>query len=282
MGLPVALGVMIAPTATDLMDSAYVRNLASLLEKEECESVWVGDHPALVKDRHHTGNDGCFPSPLEWLTFVAAHTTSLKLGVAVLVVPFQHPVVLAKRVATLDRLSNGRTVIGVGLGNQIEEAKALEADIDRRSAIMTESIEVMRAIWTATDRASFDGRLFSFRNVDPTPHPAQPLGPPILIGGSSLAAARRAGRLGHGLIVLDGEPERAQQLIDLARTEAIHGGWDAASIELTVQFVEDPSKLRLMLAAGASRLILRAPASGDLGELREVIGTAKRLLAGVA
>ena len=96
-----------------------------------------------------------------------------------------------------------------------------------------------------------------------------------------MAAARRAGRLGHGLIPLGCEPERIQQLIDVARTEAVHGGWDTAAIELTVQFDADPSRLRRLLATGASRVILDSPASGDLGELVAAVRAAKELLATV-
>ena len=205
----------------------------------------------------------------------------LKLGTAVLALPAHHPVVLAKRIATVDRLSNGRMVVGVGLGSNLAEARALDVDLSRRAAMATESIEVMRTIWTATDRVSFDGRFFSFHNIDPEPRPAQPLGPPITIGGDSLAAARRAGRLGHGLIPLGCEPELIHRLIDVARTEAIHGGWDTRALELTVQFDFDPSTLRRLLDTGASRVILDAPPSGDLAELRDAVRTAKQLLATV-
>ena len=273
--MPAALGVMISHKSTDLLDRDYVRSLASLLEEEQCESVWVADHPAIGDDA-----DGrTFPAPLEWLTLVAAHSTSIKLGTAVLVLPFQHPIVLAKRIATLDRLSNGRVIVGVGMGSNVREAESLDVDMSRRAGMTTEAIEVMRAIWTAGHRASFDGRFFSFHDVDPSPRPAQPLGPPITIGGDSLAAARRAGRLGHGLIPLGCEPERIQRLIDVARIEAVHGGWDTASIQLTVQFDADPSRLRRLLDTGASRVVLDSPPSGDLGELRDAVRAAKDLLA---
>jgi probable F420-dependent oxidoreductase len=269
-----SLGVMISHKSTDLLDRDYVQSLASLLEAEQCESVWIADHPALGNDA-----DGrTFPAPLEWLTLVAAHSTSIKLGTAVLVLPFQHPIVLAKRIATLDRVSYGRVIVGVGMGSNVREAEALDIDMSRRAGMTTESIEVMRAIWTAGHRASFDGRFFSFHDVDPSPRPAQPLGPPITIGGDSLAAARRAGRLGHGLIPLGCEPERIQRLIDVARIEAVHGGWDTSSIELTVQFDTDPSTLRRLLDTGASRVVLDSPASGDLDELRSAVRAAKDLL----
>ena len=272
--MPASLGVMVSHKSTDLLDRDYVQSLASLLEEEQCESVWVGDHPALGNDA-----DGrTFPAPLEWLTLVTAHSTSIKLGTAVLVLPFQHPIVLAKRIATLDRLSNGRVIVGVGMGSNVREAEALDVDMSQRAGRTTESIEVMRAIWTAGQRASFDGRFFSFHDVDPSPRPAQPLGPPITIGGDSLAAARRAGRLGHGLIPLGCEPDRIQRLIDVARIEAVHGGWDTSSIELTVQFDADPSRLRRLLDTGASRVVLKSPASGELGELRAAVRAAKKLV----
>ena len=278
--MTVSLGVMIAHKSPDLLDRDYVQRLASLLEDEACESVWIGDHPALGEDA-----DGRWfpspPSPLEWLTLVAAYSTSLKLGTAVLVLPFQHPIVLAKRIATLDRLSNGRVIVGVGLGSRVREAEALDVDMSTRAGIATESIEVMRTIWTAGHRASFDGRFFSFHDVDPAPRPVQPLGPPITIGGDSLAAARRAGRLGHGLIPLGCEPDRIQRLIDVARTEAVHGGWDASSLELTVQFDTGAARLRRLLDTGARRVVLDAPPSGDLSELRDEVRAAQNLLASV-
>jgi probable F420-dependent oxidoreductase len=266
---------MISHTAADLMDRGYVRAMAAVLEDQGCESVWIRDHPALAKAE----TQGCFPAPLEWLTMVAAYSTSLKLGTAVLVIPLQHPIVLAKRIATLDRFSNGRVIVGAGIGSNIGEAHNLELEMSRRAGVTTESIEVMRTIWTATDSASFDGRFFSFRDVDPSPRPAQPLGPPITIGGASLSAARRAGRLGHGLIPLGCEPELIQRMIDVARTEAVHGGWDESLIELTVQFDPDPSRLRRLLDTGASRVILNSPESGDLDELGAVVRAAKALLA---
>jgi len=214
-------------------------------------------------------------------TIRAAYSTSLKLGTGVLALPFQHPIVLAKRIATVDRISNGRVIVGVGLGSRVREAEMLDVDLSTRAGRTTESIEVMTAIWTAGPRASFDGRFFSFHDVDPAPRPAQPLGPPITIGGDSLAAARRAGRLGHGLIPLGCEPERIQRLIDVARTEAVHGGWDTSSIELTVQFDTDPTRLRRLLDTGPSRVILDAPPSGDLGELRDAVRAAKDVLGSI-
>ena len=275
--MPPELGVMISHATADLFDRDYVRNLASLLEDQGCESVWIRDHPAPAA----APGGRSFPAPFEWLTLVAAYSTTLKLGTAVVVLPFQHPIVLAKRIATVDRLSNGRVIVGVGIGNNMGEARALDVDMRRRAGMTTESIEVMRTIWTAGQAASFDGRFYSFHNVDPSPRPAQPLGPPISVGGDSLAAARRAGRLGHGLIPLGCEPELIQRLIDVARTEAIHGGWDASSIDLTVQFDADQSRLRRLLATGATRVILDSPASGNLGELRDAVSDARKILDGV-
>ena len=275
--MPPSLGVMISHATDDLFDRDHVRNLATLLEDQGCESVWIRDHPAPAADP----GGRSFPAPLEWLTLVAACSTTLKLGTAVVVLPFQHPIVLAKRIATVDRISNGRMIVGVGIGSDRSEAAALDVDMRRRAGMTTESIEVMRTIWTAGHAASFDGRFYSFHNVDPSPRPAQLLGPPISVGGDSLAAARRAGRLGHGLIPLGCEPELIQRLIDIARTEAVHGGWDASSIDLTVQFDPDESRLRRLLAIGATRVILDSPASGDLSELRNAISDARRMLARV-
>ena len=272
-----ALGVRISHHAPDLLDRDHVRGLAELLEEERCESVWIGDHPALGRD----ADERCYPAPLEWLTLMAAHSTALLLGTAVLVLPTQHPIVLAKRIATLDRLSNGRVIVGVGTGDNRQEAEALEIDMTSRAAIATESIEVMRTLWTAEARASFDGRFFSFREVDPSPRPAQPLGPRITIGGASLAAARRAGRLGHGLIPLGCAPDLVRRLVDEAHKEAVHGGWDTNLIELSVQFDDDQATLRQLLELGATRVLLDLPPSGDLVVLRRCVRDAAKALAAV-
>lgn len=271
------LGVMVSHQAPALMERDYVRDLASVIEEEGAESLWVGDHPARTDDADAMS----FPSTLEWLTLAASHSHSIKLGTAVLVLPFEHPVVLAKRVATLDRLSGGRVILGVGIGSSLDEAIALEIDTAQRAAVATESIEVMRTVWAAPGRASFDGRFFSFHGVDSSPRPAQPLGPPITIGGASLAAARRAGRLGHGLIPLGVGPERVQQLMDVARKEAVHGGWDESLLELTVTLNSDPAVLRRFVDIGAARFILHSPDSGDLTELSKAIRAATKLLASV-
>jgi alkanesulfonate monooxygenase SsuD/methylene tetrahydromethanopterin reductase-like flavin-dependent oxidoreductase (luciferase family) len=196
-----------------------------------------------------------------------------------LVLPAQHPAVLAKRIATVDRLSNGRLIVGVGIGDSASEADALAVDRTHRAALTTESIEVMRTIWTADRGASFDGRLFTLHDIDAAPRPAQPLGPRITIGGHSVAAARRAGRLGYGLIPLGVAPDAIETLLAEARKEAEHGGWDTESIELTVSFDRDPATLHRLADIGAHRFVLDAPPSGDLDELRDAIRAARSSIA---
>jgi alkanesulfonate monooxygenase SsuD/methylene tetrahydromethanopterin reductase-like flavin-dependent oxidoreductase (luciferase family) len=196
----------------------------------------------------------------------------------VLVLPAYDPIALAKHIATLDRFSNGRVIVGVGIGRDAAQIDAFDGGDVHRAARATESIEVMRTIWIAERNASFDGRFFSFHGIDPAPRPVQPLGPRLTIGGNSLAAARRAGRLGHGLIPLGVAADRVARMFEVAKKEAEHGGWDTESMELTVSYRDDAATVRRLCDIGASRFVLSAPQSGDLGELRDAIRAAREAL----
>src|ERR1700736_4743241 len=172
--------------------------------------------------------------PLECLSFVAAATERLLLGTAVLLVPYHHPVVLAKRLATLDVLSKGRMrLLTVGVGALPGEAMAAGVDFATRGRRADEAIDVLRLLWSGDENGvSFDGEFFSFTNLCSFPKPLAPL--PIHVGGSSRAAARRAGLRGDGYFP-GGRltaPERASQL-DLMRTTAQAEGRDAGALEYT-------------------------------------------------
>jgi probable F420-dependent oxidoreductase len=138
--------------------------------------------------------------PLECLTFVAAATQRIVLGTGVLLLPYHHPVVLAKRLATLDVLSRGRMrLLTVGVGSLPGEAEAVGVDFKTRGRRADEAIDVLRLLWAGDEQGvTFDGEFFAFRNLCSFPKPHQATSLPIHIGGSSPAAARRAGRRGDG------------------------------------------------------------------------------------
>src|SRR5262249_24120098 len=137
---------------------------------------------------------------LEALTlagYLAALTTRVQLGISVLVLPQRSPVIVAKEVATLDRLSSGRMVLGVGAGYHEAQFRWLGAEFERRGQRLDEYIVAMREVWTASE-PRFEGRFVAFSDVVFSPQPVQPEGPPIVVGGSSPPALRRAARLADG------------------------------------------------------------------------------------
>src|SRR5262245_12577483 len=187
------------------------------------------------------------PDPLVWLSFVAAHTTTLKLATGILIVPQRNPLVLAKEVATLDKLSGGRTLLGVGVGWLEEEFDALGIPFADRGARLDDHIAAMRALWTQ-DRASHHSEFTNFDAAISLPKPAQG-SVPIVVGGHSKPAARRAGRLGDGFFPGRGEDDQLRELIATMRAAASDVGRDPDAIEVTagtaLAFADDaPAQLR--------------------------------------
>ena len=160
------------------------------------DSIWATD----VVLQTRSAEDERFAHALEALTvtaYLAALTTRIQLGISVLVLPQRSPVVVAKEVATLDCLSDGRLVLGVGAGYHEMQFRWLGADFPRRGQRLDEYILAMRELWTAPE-PRFEGRYVTFSDVAFLPRPVQPQGPPIVIGGSSPAALRRVARLADG------------------------------------------------------------------------------------
>ena len=135
--------------------------------------------------------------PMLALTYAAAHTTRIRLGVSVVNMPFVSPVVLAKQATTLDVLSGGRLDVGLGNGWYEPEFVATGASSARRAARAVEYVRVLRTLW-ADEVSSFDGEFYTVPPSRMLPRPVQPGGPPILLGGAVPAALRRAGRLAAG------------------------------------------------------------------------------------
>jgi probable F420-dependent oxidoreductase len=179
------------------------------------DSVWCGDHIS-------------FNLPLyESLTLLASYapiTERIKLGSAVYLLALRSPAVAAKVTATLDALSGGRLIFGVGVGGENpREFAAVGVPHRERGARVTEAIEVVRALWRDTP-ASFKGRFTEFEGVSIDPKPVQPGGPPIWIGGRSDAALARAGRQGDGWISYVVTAERYAQSLDKIRAAAQAAG----------------------------------------------------------
>lgn len=158
-------------------------------------SVWVSDH--IVTPSHLLPSIGpTFYDAFVVLTYAAAFTQRVKLGSTIIVVPYRNPLVVAKMVATLDVLSNGRVIFGVGVGGAPDEFEALGVPSHQRGRRTDEYLRLMIALWTQ-DPTTFNGRYFSFTDVRFQPKPQQTPHPPIWVGGRSEAALRRAVALGE-------------------------------------------------------------------------------------
>lgn len=209
------------------------------------ESVWGGEHvvlPTAIASRYPYTADGKIPAapdtpipdPLVWLAFAAAAAPTLRLGTCILIVPQRNPLVLAKELATLDRLSGGRLELGIGVGWLKEEFDALGVPWDHRGARNDEYVEAMRALW-AGPHAEFHGTYVDFPPVTCSPRPVQER-IPILVGGDTDVAIRRAARLADGYFPGEGNAERLASLIARVREAAERAGRDPDSIEINAMF----------------------------------------------
>ena len=150
--------------------------------------------------------------PLQPLSFAAALTKNLKLGTGILILPQRHPIYVAKETATIDQLSKGRLLLGIGSGWLAEEFQALGLDFHKRGAMTDEAIDAMRALWS-DGAATFHGKHYNFDTVKMYPKPFNKSGIPIIIGGHSPAAAKRAGRYGDGFFPALGDIPQAQGIV---------------------------------------------------------------------
>lgn len=252
--------------------------LAAACDATGIESVWTVEHtvvPAGYESRYPYSQDGRMPGPesspipdpLVWLTWVAAHSDRVRLATGILILPQRNPVVLAKEVATLDAMSGGRVVLGVGVGWLAEEFAALGVPFADRGRRTDEYIEALRALWTESE-ATFDGELVGFERVYSEPKPAQrPV--PIHIGGHTAAAARRAGRLGDGFFPAN--PRGLGDLLVEMRRAAEEAGRDPDTIEVSTMGWPTPDAVSELAGKGVSRIVIPPPAFNpdDIGPALE-------------
>ena len=206
------------PPRGENLDRSIDEVIAEAQLAESCgfDSCFFGEH--------HQDKDGFLPSPLIVATAVAARTRTLRVGTSVILLPLHHPVHLAEDAITLDLVSKGRLVIGVGIGYQEADFRAFGVSMDARVAIFEESVEILRRCW-AGESFSFKGAHYSLEDVRVTPRPFQVGGPPLWFGANVPAAARRAGRLADAFV---GTPstgmETAVQLADIYKDAARKAG----------------------------------------------------------
>jgi probable F420-dependent oxidoreductase len=198
-------------------DPGFFRAVAELAEEMGYDSLWAGDHIS-------------FHNPIVDITVAlstfAARTERITIGAGVLVLPLRHPSLVAKQFASLDYVSGGRLVLGVGVGGEGRaDFAAVGVPIEERGALADEAMLALRELFRGP-RASFAGEFFRFEDVSIEPESTQPGGPPLWVGGRSTAALRRAGRLGDGWMPIWVSPERFERGWEEVRRHARMAGRD--------------------------------------------------------
>jgi probable F420-dependent oxidoreductase len=224
---------IVLPTMPAGANPEGIEAAAETAERLGWHAAWTTDHVIVP---HATEADyGEIFDVLVALGWVGARHSRLALGTSVIVVPMRNPVVLAKQLATLDALSGGRVVAGVGVGwNEVEFANVGEADRFRvRGAFLDETIRLWRHLWSGTQEP-FGGRFIAFEDFTFGPLPVQGAGLPIVIGGRSDAALRRAGRLGDGFHASSMSPDRLAAAAATVRGSAADAGRPEPSISARV------------------------------------------------
>jgi probable F420-dependent oxidoreductase len=262
-------------------DPRWVSDFVRMLEDEGVESVWMPEHVIMAEDYeplYEYSEDGrapvapttMMPDPLHWLTFAAAHSEKLLLGTGVLIGPQHSAALLAKRLSTVDALSGGRLEVGIGIGWQKEEYQAVGVPYSRRGRRLDEMLDAMRTLWR-DDPATFHGEFTRFDKVYCDTKPARPGGVPFLIGGSSEAAARRAGSRGDGFFPYTIGPADLATRIETMRQTARTAGRDPGQLSLTVWphsyrpgATFDLDLIRQYADIGTDRLIVAAFEAGDV------------------
>ena len=271
------VGLSIFPTAA----SIHPVRLAKEAEARGFESLFFIEHthiPASRRTPYPLGGE--LPSiywqsydPFVALAQAAAVTTQLRVGTGVCLVPEHHPLALAKRVASLDALSNGRFLFGIGAGWNAEELENHGVRFADRWAVTRESVLAMKAVWTQKD-AAFHGRFVDFDAVWSEPKPVQKPHPPVLIGASSKYAVERVAEYADGWMPGNGTCDFAERLAQLDAACA-RAGRSRNSLDLTV-FAAPPKSIELEKLAelGFNRAVLPLPTQDESKILSRLDGLA--------
>lgn len=259
--------------------------VARAAEAAGFESLWTGEHVVLPDPQAP-------PSPLPpevplldpavALAFLAAHTERVKLGTGIIILPQRNPLVLAKELASVDVVSGGRLIFGLGVGYLKAEFDALGVPFASKGARAVEYLEAMLAIWTQ-DEPSYAGRFFAFRGVKAFPRPVQRPHPPIVVGGHAPEAFRRALRHGKGWYGfaqdLEGTARCIAGLEEAARELGRPGGLAGFEISITPAGKLDRDAAQRYADLGVHRLIPFRPARTEQ-ELLDFVAHAGDTLVG--
>jgi probable F420-dependent oxidoreductase len=278
-------------------EMARPERIAALAQKAEAlglESLWTFEHvlvPLQYESKYPYNDSGKmnatpetpFIDPLLALTYAAAHTKRIRLGTGVNILSQTNPMLLAKQAASLDQLSGGRLILGLGVGWLREEFQVLGAPFERRGTRADDYIAAMKKVWSG-EVVEHDSDFLHWHGFKSLPMPAQRPHPPIVIGGESPAALRRVARLGDGWFAVGRKPERLAEDIANVRKQAREFGRDPAKIEISLFWTrpnEGPEVIQNYARMGISRLIAPWPmvdksdpfaAAEKLAELKKQVG----------
>lgn len=269
-------------------NSIDVAEIAAKAEALGFESIWLPEHPVMpvnTASKYPGSPDGSIPDymsdmadPYIGLARASAVTSTIKLGTGITLIPERNPLVLAGAIASLDRFSGGRFLLGIGTGWLREETEIMGGDFDHRWTQARESIEVMRALWTQ-DTAEYHGRYYDFPPVQCNPKPVQEGGPPVILGGNARNVFRRVARWGDGWMPTAASPEQIAAGRAAIDELAEASGRDPSGIGITVfGQAADGDLISQFESAGANRVIVRLGDTTSSQALDEIERIAQAVL----
>jgi probable F420-dependent oxidoreductase len=231
------------PNQGQLATGDAVVTFAREAEKRHIDSLWVSDHVIFPRTQSGVYPGGRFPHPpdkayLEPVTVLAAAavvTTRARLGASVFILGHRHPVLMAKMLTSIDALSSGRLICGVGVGWWKEELEILGAPFHARGRHADEALRAFKALWTQ-DNPTFDGEFVSFGEIGFAPKPVQKPHPPIWVGGDSPGAFRRVVTLGDGWHATSKTPAQMEDALGRLRKVADAAGRRFDTIQLSLRY----------------------------------------------
>jgi probable F420-dependent oxidoreductase len=245
-----------------------------LAEELGYDSLWTGEHVVVPDPRRP-------PSPMEpeepildplvALAFVAARTQRMRLATGIIILPQRNPVVLAKQLASLDAVSGGRLIFGMGVGYLEPEMTAVGAPMERRGTRAVEYLQAMRALWEQ-ERPSFEGEFVRFSGVNAYPRPVQkPL--PVVMAGHSAAAHRRAARHADGWYGFMLRPDEAAEQLEGLRQSLADAGRDISNFEISItpRGKTDAESVAAWGRVGVNRLVLMPPVASSPEEVESFV-----------
>ena len=290
--MPTTFGTSM-PSRGDMASPANLRTLAQRAESLGFDSAWVSDHiilPRSVDSFYPYAANGVatfrpdedYYEPLAALNFLAGCTQKIRLGTHVLILPYRNPVLTAKMISTLDVLSEGRFILGAGVGWMEEEFKALGLDtFAQRGAVTDEYIQLFKELWTK-DNPEFQGEHYQLSESGFQPKPVQKPHPPIWIGGHTNPAIRRAAKYGDGWMPIGLrppailEPEELAEKITRLRRLTMEAGRPEDAVSLCfrtgVTFDDSPGATRRMMSGRAEQIAADLRQYQDLGIRNFILG----------